>query len=42
MSAYEWLVPLIALGYGVAAILYANWSVRDLERQMAKQERKQG
>ena len=39
MADYEVTVALGALAFGVAAIVYANWAVRNLERQMARQAR---
>ncbi len=40
MANYELTVALGALAIGAAAAIYANWSVRHLERQLAKQRRK--
>jgi hypothetical protein len=40
MEQYELTVALGALALGAAAVLYANWSVRNLERQLARQTRK--
>lgn len=40
MADYELTVALGALALGAAAVIYANWSVRNLERQLAKQARK--
>jgi hypothetical protein len=39
MADYELSVALGALALGAAAIVYANWSVRNLERKLASQAR---
>jgi len=40
MDSYELAVAFGALLLGAAAVIYANWSVRNLERQLAKQPRR--
>jgi hypothetical protein len=36
MITYEWIVPIAALGYGLAAVVYVHW----LERRLAAQRRR--
>lgn len=37
MTTYEWIVPVAALGYALAAVVYVRWLERRLERQLAAQ-----